>query len=89
MPKMKRRRSYDLLHYLGVRGHTPLHISHQHQSKMIDPDLTAAYLDAWFNHEITDDELEAWFSLVDEEAEALGIPFSTYEETPIGDIQDT
>ena len=32
--KMKRRRSYDLLHYLGVRGHTPLHIPHQHQSKM-------------------------------------------------------
>ena len=87
MPKMKRRRAYDLLHYLGVRGHTPLHIPHQHQSKRIDPELTAAYLDAWFNHEITDDELEAWFCLCDEEAKQLGL--STYEETPIGVIQDT
>ena len=55
---------------------------------MIDPELTAAYLDAWFNHEITDDELEAWFCLCDEEAKQLGLGLSTYEETPIGVIQD-
>ena len=84
MPKMKRRTSSDLLHYLGVRGHTPLHIPHQHQSKMTDPILNAAYLDAWFNHEITDEELDEWFTSCDEEDS-----LSTYEETPIGVIQDT
>ena len=45
-----------------------------------DKEITAAYVDAWFNHEITDEELEERFDQH---------PLSTYEEPPIGVIQDT
>ena len=47
--------------------------------KLNPADITAAYVDAWFNHEITDEVLLGRF---DEDS------LSTYEETPIGVIQD-
>jgi len=39
----------------------------------IEADITAHYVDKWFHHEITDDELEERFKK---------FPLSTYEESP-------
>ena len=60
-----------------------IHIPKKHWSTVMDKlnpaDITAAYVDAWFNHAITDEVLLARFDQH---------PLSTYEETPIGVIQD-
>jgi len=60
-----------------------IHIPKKYRSTVMDKlnpaDITAAYVDAWLNHEITDEVLLARF---DEDS------LSTYEETPIGVIQD-
>jgi hypothetical protein len=39
----------------------------------IEADITAHYVDKWFHHEITDEELEERFKK---------FPLSTYEESP-------
>ena len=75
---------YDFTHCLDMCSGFAIHIPKKHRSTVMDKlnpaDITAAYVDAWFNHEITDEELE---ERCDQH------PLSTYEEPPIGVIQDT
>ena len=72
---------YDFTHSLDMCSGFAIHIPKKHRGTvMTEADITALYVDAWFRHEITDEQLQERF---DEDS------LSTYEETPIGVIQDT